>query len=169
MPRAATQAATFSPVTEPLRFYFLPLLFAAVCFSCGISVACFVWLMPALLLIGLLLCGVLSLLAAHNAHRVSLVPLGAIFLLLGTFCAETAPRPDPQQQLVQLADGTPHTIEGTVIRLGPVHHIESTLPFSDKTREEQSEQIQVRLISLIAPDGTATTLAGGVSLTLYAP
>src|SRR5271170_5743037 len=111
MPRAATQAATFSPVTEPLRFHFLPLLFAAVCFSCGISVACFVWLMPALLLFGLLSCGILSVFAAHYAHSVSLVPLGAVFLLLGAFCAETVPRPDPQQQLVQLADGTPRTVE----------------------------------------------------------
>ncbi|HMD21696.1 MAG TPA: ComEC/Rec2 family competence protein [Alloacidobacterium sp.] len=124
--------------------------------------------MPALLLIGLLLCGVLSLLAAHNAHRVSLVALGAVFLLLGTFCAETAPRPDPQTQLVQLADGTPRTVEGIVIRLGPVHHIESTLPFSDKTREEQSEQIQLKLTSVTATDGTTRPLAGGISLTLYA-
>src|SRR5271154_6151803 len=111
MPRAATQAATFSPGTEPLRFHFLPLLFAAVCFSCGISVGSLVWLMPALLLFGLLSCGILSLLAAHNAHRVSPVPLSAVFILLGVFCAETAPRPDPQKQLVQLADGTPRTLE----------------------------------------------------------
>src|SRR5579862_4061469 len=123
MPRAATQAASFSPVTEPLRFHFLPLLFAAVCFSCGIAVASFIWLMPSLLFIGLLLCGVLCLPAAHNAHRISLVPLVAVFLLLGAFCAEVAPRPDPQRQLVQLADGAPRTLEGIVTRIGPVHHI----------------------------------------------
>jgi competence protein ComEC len=169
MPRAATQAAPFSPVTEPLRFHVLPLLFAAVCFSCGIAVASFIWLMPSLLLIGLPLCGVLCLPAAHNAHRISLVPLGAVFLLLGAFCAETTPRPDPQRQLVQLADGAPRTIEGTITRLGPVHHIESTLPFSDKTREEQSEQIQLKLTSVTATDGTPQLLAGGISLTLYAP
>ena len=125
--------------------------------------------MPALLFFGLLSCATLSLLAAHNAHRVSLVPLGAVFLLLGVFCAEAAPRPDPQQQLVQLADGTPRTLEGKITRLGLVHHIESTLPFSDKTREEQSEQIQLKLTSVTATDGTVRPLAGGVSLTLYAP
>ena len=125
--------------------------------------------MPALLLFGLLLCGVLSLLAARSAHRVSLVPLGAIFLLLGAFCAETAPRPDPQRQLVQLADGTPHTLEGIIIRLGPVHHIEATMPFSDKTRVEQSEQIQLKLTSVTAMDGTVRPFSGGVSLSLYAP
>ncbi len=169
MPQAAKQAERFSPVSEPLRFHFLPLLFAAVCFSCGIFAERLVWLMPALLLFGFLLCSIVALFAAYKAHGVSLLPLGAAFLLLGAFCAEVAPRPAPQTQLVQLADGTQRVIEGTVIRLGPLRRIESTLPFSEKTREEQSEQIQVKVASVAGEDGTVRSLSGGLSLTLYAP
>ncbi|MGC1299240.1 MAG: hypothetical protein WA869_29800 [Alloacidobacterium sp.] len=123
MPQAATQAAPFSPATEPLRFHFVPLLFTALCFSCGIFVSRCVWLAPVLLLFGILLCAAVSLFAAYKARSVSLLPLGAVFVLLGAFCAEGAPRPDPQTPLVQLADGTQRVIEGMVVRLGPVRHI----------------------------------------------
>jgi competence protein ComEC len=169
MPRAATQAAPFSPVTDPLRFHFVPLLFAALCFSCGILAARCVWVAPALLFFGLLLCTLVCLLAAYKARRVSLLPLGVVFVLLGAFCAEASPRPDPQTQLVQLADGSQRIIEGTVVRLGPVRRIESALPFSDKTREEQSQQVQLKVTSVTATDGKTHPLAGGLSLTLYAP
>jgi competence protein ComEC len=169
MPQAATQAAPFSPATEPLRFHFVPLLFTALCFSCGIFVSRCVWLAPVLLLFGILLCAAVSLFAGYKARSVSLLPLGAVFVLLGAFSAEAAPRPDPQTRLVQLADGTQRVIEGMVVRLGPVRHIESSLPFSDKTREEQSQQIQVKLTSVTASDGKTQPLAGGLSLTLYAP
>lgn len=169
MPQAAIQTAPLSPVTEPLRFSFAPLLFTAVCFSWGIFAARCVWFAPALLLIGFLLCGALCLLAAYKSQRVSLLSLGTAFLILGTFCVEIAPRPDPQTHLVQLADGTQRVIEGTVTRLGPIRRIESIFPFSDKTREEQSQQVQLRLSSLVVGDGRAHPLAGGLSLTLYAP
>ena len=79
-------------------------------------------------------CSIVALFAAYKAHGVSLLPLGAAFLLLGAFCAEVAPRPAPQTQLVQLADGTQRVIEGTVIRLGPLRRIESTLPFSEHVK-----------------------------------
>lgn len=168
MPQAATQAAPSSVVTEPLRFHFVPLLFAAICFSCGIALTHLTWLAPVLLLSGLLLSIAVGLLAAYKAQRVSLLPLGTAFLILGVFCAEAAPRPNPQIQLVQLADGTQRIIEGKVTRIGPVRRVESTLPFSDKLREEQSRQFQLKLDSVIA-NAAHSPLAGGLSLTLYAP
>ena len=169
MPRTATQPASFSPVTAPLRFHFLPLLFAAVCFSVGILAVHFLWLSPALLLIGILLCSVLCLLAAYTAQRISLLPLAAVFLLLGAFCAEAAPRSDPQTQLVQLADGTQRIVEGTVVKTGPLRRVESSLPFSDRTSEEQSTQLQVKIAAVSAPDGSMQSVSGGISLSLYAP
>ncbi|QNI33233.1 ComEC/Rec2 family competence protein [Alloacidobacterium dinghuense] len=161
--------APFSMITEPLRFHFVPLLFASICFSVGISIARYIWLSPALLLFGLFLCGIVSLVAAYKESKVSSLPLGVVFLLLGAVCAEIAPRPDPQTQLVQLADGTQRTIEGTVIRLGPMRRIESTLPFSDKPREEQSQQVQIAVTSIFSEAGTKREVTGGLSLTLYAP
>ena len=169
MPYAATQATPSSYITEPLRFHFVPLLFAAICFSSGVVVSRWIWLQPVLLLIGLFLSGVASLLAACAARRVSLLPLAALFVFLGAFSAEVAPRPDPQTQLAQLADGTQHTVEGTVVHVGPVRRIESVALFSDKVREEQSMQVQLKLASAIASDGASRPLVGGLSLTLYAP
>jgi len=164
-----TQATPFSPVTEPLKFHFVPLLFAAVCFSCGIFVASFVWLVPVLLLAGLALSGGLCLLAAYKAQRTSLLPLGAVFLILGALCAEIAPLPSPQTQLSLLADGSMRIVEGTVVRFGPMRRTESALPFSEKTRNEQSQQMQLNLTSVIGSDGTPQPLTGGLSLTIYAP
>jgi len=164
MPQAATQPVPFSPVTAPLRLHFLPLLFAALCFAAGIVGVHFFWFSPALLLIGISLSGVLCLLAAHMAQRISLLPLAVLFLLLGSFCAEAASWPAPQAQLTQLADGTPHMIEGRVIRTGPLRRVESSLPFSDRVHEEQSMQLQVRITS-----ADMLRLAGGISLGIYAP
>ena len=169
MPQASIQPAPFSPITAPLRFHFLPLLFAAVCFSFGILATRFVWLQPGLLLAGIFLCASISVIAVYLARRVSLLPLAALFLLLGAFCSEATPRPDPQMRLALLADGTQRTVEGTVVKIGPMRQIESALPFSDKTREENSRQLQLKLTSVVVEDGTMMPLQGGLSLSLYAP
>jgi len=59
-----------------------------------------------------------------------------------------------------LADNTPRVVEGDIVRLGPVRTVASTTPFSTKTHEEHSQQIDVRLRSI--PDSV-------VRVTLYAP
>ncbi len=169
MPQPTTQLAPFSPISEPLRFHFLPLFFAAACFSCGILIARFVWLNPGLLLVAVLLCAAVCVIAAYLAQRVSLLPLAGLFLLLGTFCSESAPQPDPQTRLVLLADGTQRTIEGSVVKLGPIRRVVSALPFSDKIHEEKSQQLQLALISVSGDNGRMVPLQGGLSLTLYAP
>ena len=77
------------------------------------------------------------------------------------YCARRLrPQSNPQRQLALLADNTPRTVEGEVVRLGPVRSVISTAPFSTRTHEEHSQQIDVRLRSL--PDST-------VRITLYAP
>lgn len=171
MPQTATQHAQVrsSLLTEPLRFSNLPILFAAVCFSCGIAAARFAWASPAILFAAILLCAGLCVLAVFKAQRVSLFPLAAAFFLLGGFCFEAAPHADPQTQLTLFADGTERTVEGRVLKLGPVRQVESVLPFSNRTREERSQQIQMLLTSASADDGAMTPLHGGLSLTVYAP
>jgi competence protein ComEC len=169
MPQPTTQPAPLSPISEPLRFHFLPLFFAAVCFSCGILIARFVWLNPGLLLVAALLCAAVCAIAAYLAQRVSLLPLAGLFLLLGAFCSESAPQPAPQTRLALLADGTQRTIEGSVIKMGPIRRVESALPFSDKIHEEKSQQLQLALISVSGENGGMVPLHGGLSLTLYAP
>jgi len=67
---------------------------------------------------------------------------------------------NPQRQLALLADNTPRVVEGDIVRLGPVRTVVSTTPFSTKTHEEHSQQIDVRLRSIA--DST-------VRVTIYAP
>src|ERR1700733_8101463 len=114
MPQPTTQLAPFSPISEPLRFHFLPLFFAAACFSCGILISRFVWLNPGLLQVAVLFCAAVCVIVAYLAQRVSLFPLSGFFLPLGALCSESAPQPDPQTRLALLADGTQRTIEGSV-------------------------------------------------------
>jgi competence protein ComEC len=165
MPQVAKQTVSI----EPLRFAHLPLFFASACFACGIYAAYFHWVSPALLFIATALCAALCALAIYKALRVSLLPVAAMFIFLGAFCAEAAPSPDPQTALTRLADGTARMIEGEVVRTSTVRQIESTLPFSSKSRQEQSQQLQLRVISVSSDDNIMHTVAGGLSLTLYAP
>lgn len=155
--------------TRPLQFRYFPVLFAAVCFSGGIAAAHSLWISPALLAIAVLLCAAISVLAAYRAPRASLLPLAATFFLLGGFCFEAAPQPDPQTQLAFLADGTARTIEGRVTKIGTVRQVETVLPFSNKIRAEKSQQMQITLSAVSKDDGTMLPLRGGVSFSIYAP
>jgi competence protein ComEC len=45
---------------------------------------------------------------------------GALWLLLGAWCAEMEPQPAPAPELAALSDGLLRTVEGTVVDAGPV-------------------------------------------------
>src|SRR5579884_163275 len=154
---------------EPLRFAHLPLLFADVCFSFGVLISRHFWTNPALLFIAVILCAAISALAVYKALRPTLLPVAALFFLLGAFCEEARPFPDPQTALTTLADGTERVVEGEVSMTSAVRHVESALPFSNKTRQEQSQQIQLQIASVSSNEGTLLPVTGGLSLTLYAP
>jgi competence protein ComEC len=99
----------------------------------------------------------------------ALVPLGALFLLLGFFCCELERPVAPQLELAQLADGTERTLIGTIARVEPVHHTSHMSFFGHKTRQEQSQRIDLRVTStILKPGAAATPLSGGLRLTLYA-
>lgn len=133
-------------------------MFAALCFAVGILVSRLAWLLPGLLLIALLAALVAAIVAAAKAPRMAWMVTALVYALLGIFCAEIAPAVNPQQTLALLADNTQRTVEGEIVRLGPLREVVSTAPFSFRTREEQSRQLDLRLPSL----GTAR-------IGLYAP
>src|ERR1700758_3873569 len=135
-----------------------PSLFAVICFSAGILIAHLKWFLPGVLLVALLAAFATATLAVLRALRLALVATALVYVILGVFCAEIAPPANPQKTLALLADNTPRTIEGEIVRLGPVRSVLATTPFSDKTHEEHSQQIDLRLATL----GTAR-------ITLYAP
>ncbi len=156
-----------------------PALFAAICFAGGILAAKFVWTQPGQLLVAVILLFVTALVALLRAERLALGAATALCVLLGGFCAETQPRSPVNTPLSRIAWATPaptpatrregiattHAIEGTIVRISPVRRIETLAPYSDVVREEQSQQLDVRVAAV---DGQRLPTPEGLRLTLYA-
>lgn len=135
-----------------------PSLFAAVCFAAGILISHRAWFLPGLFLFALLAAFATAIFASAKAPRAVWLTTAMVYVLLGVFCAEIAPAVNPQQKLALFANNTERTVEGEIVRLGPVRTINSTAPFSYRTREERSQLLDLRL------PGLGTARVG-----LYAP
>ena len=169
MATATISASPARTLREPARFSWQPFttlaapsLFATICFAAGILTSRVTWFMPGLLLIALLASFAAAAIAIAGAPRMAWIATALVYALLGVFCAEVAPAVDPQQQLALLADNSPRTVEGTIIRLGPVRTVTAAAPFSDKTHEEHSQQFDLHLFIPGAKEANAR-------ITLYAP
>src|SRR3569833_2039872 len=92
-----------------------PLFPAAWLFAIGFVISRFAWLRPSWILIALCLIAVIAGIAGHRAQRTVWIPLGALWCLLGAWCAEMQPQPSPEPALTALSDGLMRTVEGTVI------------------------------------------------------
>ena len=157
----ATIPAVFAQTARRARWFSAvaaPSMFAALCFAVGILISRLAWFLPGLLLSALLAALVVAIVGLAKAPRMAWFTTALVYALLGIFCAEVAPAVNPQQTLAQMADNTQRTVEGEIVRLGPVREVVSTAPFSFRARAEQSRQIDLRLPSL----GTAR-------VGLYAP
>jgi competence protein ComEC len=175
-----TQGAT-APELKPVRTVLAaPAFFATICFVCGDAASHSFWAQPGLLLAVLLLATAVTAVAAFCAERVAPGCAGVVLALLGLFCAEVQPRPAAVTPLGLIAERTPtptsatrsagiattHAIEGTIMRTMPLRLIDSFAPYSDTTRHEQSQQVDVRVVAV---DGTRLPAPEGLRLTLYAP
>lgn len=109
-------------------------------------------------MIALLAAFAVVIFALTKAPRMAWLATALVLVLLGIFCAEVAPTVNPQQKLALVANNAQRTVEGEIVRLGPVRNVSSTEPFSYRTREERSQQFDLRLPSL-----------GTVRVGLYAP
>ncbi|HTX77340.1 MAG TPA: ComEC/Rec2 family competence protein [Terracidiphilus sp.] len=156
-PATQTRSAVWERLTEPVK---APAVVGASAFAAGILCAHFWWFRPGWLLVALLASFAIAAAAAGVANRTAWVSVALVYVLLGILCSEIAPAVNRQQELRLLADNTPRMIEGEVVRLGPVRQVMAASAFSDKTHEEQSQQIDVRVDSLPA---------SAVRVTLYAP
>ena len=156
---AGLRSSAAGPVSSP-RFLAAPALFGVCGFAAGILCAHYFWMTPEILLIALLMFFAVTAIALRIAPRLAWPATGLLFVLLGTLCAEIAPAVNQEKQLALLADNTPRAVEGEVVRAGPVRTVMSTTPFSTKTREERSQQIDLRLNS--PTDST-------VRVTVYSP
>ncbi|MBV8629895.1 MAG: ComEC/Rec2 family competence protein [Silvibacterium sp.] len=156
-PAAGARRAVWGWLAQPVGS---PAMLGAGGFAAGIFCAHLRWFRPGWLLVALLALFVIAAVAAHVAPRLAWFSVALVYVLLGILCAEIAPAVDRQRELARLADNTPRLVEGEVVRLGPVRRVMAASAFSDKTHEERSQQIDVRIDSL--PQSA-------VRVTLYAP
>jgi competence protein ComEC len=105
----------------------IPLFHAAWLFALGIAVTQFIYLRPSWVLVALAPIAVLCAVAAVRAQRIAWLPLAAMGLLLGIWCAEMEPHPAPVPQLAAATDGLMRTVEGTVVDAGPLRNEAETI------------------------------------------
>jgi len=164
----------------------IPLFHAAWLFALGIAVTEALWLRPSQVLVALALVAALCIVAALRARRIVWLPLAALWLLLGAWCAEMEPHPAPAPAVAALSDGLLRTVEGTVVDAGPVrgeteqnlidhewndNHNEAAEP-AQLPAQQPSQRIDLRVSSMEVvtdTDDAQTPVEGGVRLTVHWP
>jgi competence protein ComEC len=175
---AATSWLYDSPLVEPLRLRRVPLLAALTCFALGDLLALH-WQPTLLLATATLLLLALSLLALRKTLRLTILPVYALWIAIGCWCAQIEP-PIPQQQALQhLADGLTRDVRGTVIRVrtlppparnSPHPAFEPDAWDADTAPDTQSIDIDVQSVEYLTPDASLQQpTTGGIRLTLSDP
>lgn len=156
----------------------VPLFHAAWLFAAGIALTPWLWLRPSSLLVALALVALLCGVAALRAQRIAWLPLAVLWLLLGAWCAEMEPHPAPAPAIAALSDGLLRTVEGTVVKAGPVHgEMEQVVAEHDGQESappatNPTQQIDLRVSSLEVVDDTQDVqfpVSGGARLTIRWP
>src|SRR5579859_4835605 len=107
---------TASPLLQPIRrprrsrpsipsSALIPLFQAALLFLAGIVFARFLYLRPGLLLASLLPLGLIAIVAIMRTPRLAWLPIGAVWLVLGAWSAETERLPALDPFALSLSDG----------------------------------------------------------------
>lgn len=167
---------------DPLRLRQAPMLAAAASFAAGIILARH-WQPPALLLAMLLLLVSLSLFALQRVQRVAVLPVLALWVVAGCFCAQIEPVIPQQNALQNYADGLSRQVTGRVLR---VEHITAPHDTNDDPRNAlepwqiepggwepmrgnavETVDIAVDHVEEVTPDiSTMQPVAGGARVTL---
>jgi competence protein ComEC len=149
----------------------VPLFHAAWLFAAGIVVTSRIWLSPPLVLVLLVLVTALCAAAALCAQRIVWLPLAALWLLLGVWCAEMQPQPAPAPELTALSDGLTRTVEGTVVDAGPVRtELEQNVDEAQTTAPSQRIDLRAATVEVVDDQSDAQApVAGGVRLTVRWP
>lgn len=134
--------------TEPSRAVtVLPLFHAAWLFALGTAFSHAAWLRPSIMLVALCPTVFLCIVAALRAHRIVWIPLAALWILVGAWCAEMEPQPAPSTDILTLSDGLLRTVEGTVVDAAPMR-TERIVNTDEASSEGPSQRIDVRVSSL---------------------
>jgi competence protein ComEC len=170
-----------------------PLLAAACWFALGVVTAR-EWRPGVVLLGALVLLVGLTAVGLRRGFRVAVVPLAAVWVVVGWWCAEVQPGPPSQQVLMGCADGLSRQVRGRVVRvraLAPDGDVDREyMPWESEAAWEGaishpsqgregwgtrsvsstlSVDLQVEEVEEVTPDvAWMTPVAGGVRVTLMA-
>jgi competence protein ComEC len=141
------------------------------------------WQPAAILLIATLLLFLLTLAALRWSLRTAIVPLAAVWMAIGCWCAEIQPVPPTQQALANFADGLSRQIRGRVVRvrelspqLSDSDHDKELGWWAEKEADDEaattgalSVDIQVDSIEEVTPDiSRMVPMTGGVRMNVIA-
>jgi len=104
------------PVVEALRLRRVPMMAAALCFVVG-DVLARQWHETFFLAAATLLVLLLAIGSVRVAQRIAIIPVAALWVVVGCWCAQIQPPVLPQYQLAQYADGLSRTVRGRVVRV----------------------------------------------------
>ena len=157
---------------EPLRLTVAPLFFAACCFALGILLSYLRWQQPVPLITSLCLSVILTLVAIARAPRVVFAPAMLTCFFAGALCLQVEPYPATQAKLISMADGLSLSIEGDVIRVGPIQVEESLPMYGGAPKKEFSQQVDLRIRRIEQVSANSDEMAaldGGLRLNVFAP
>ena len=168
------------PAVDPPQLRGAPMLAAALCFAAGDLTARH-WQPPALLFTALLLVLLLSIAGLLWARRIAVVPVLALWVVVGFTCAQIELPVFRQPQLTGYADGLSRTVRGRVVRvreLAPENSSPDQVndqPWAlgpgawEQTSGEphRSVDLQVEAVEDVTPDvSTMRPVSGGIRVTL---
>jgi competence protein ComEC len=161
-----------------LEFRRAPLLVAVCWFALG-EVLARNWQPSAVLLVAVLLLFALTLVGLRRSLRVAIVPLAALWIAVGFWCAEIQPVPSTQNALQSYADGLSRQVRGRVVRVrelppqtNEAGHDNEPGWWDEKEEDEAaavvgmlSVDLQVNAIEEVTPDiSHMVPVSGGVRM-----
>lgn len=173
-----------APAVEPLRARRIPVLLTAGCFAAGIALARGRWHSPFAFFWSVVLLLVLPAVAYRRAARMAPLPMLALWVVAGCWCAQVQPPVLRQAALGNAADGLSRIVRGTVIRVRPLQPASAGAPVQEGNDEEgwhsepgaweaergkarASVDLAVSAVEEITPDvSTMEPMTGGVRVTL---
>ncbi|MGC9199654.1 MAG: ComEC/Rec2 family competence protein [Acidobacteriaceae bacterium] len=167
-----------SPVVEPLRLRRVPLFAALACFAVGDWIAVR-WQPTVLLAASVVVLLAICWVALRRSLRVAILPVYALWVVVGCWCAQMEPPIPQQQRLQQFADGLSRTVRGSVVRVRTLPAPPRNLPQrghdsgaweGDSAPGTQSIDLAVQSVEYLTPDiSTMQPTSGGIRVTLEGP
>lgn len=151
MPPELTTNGPIGGRASSVWLHAVPLFHAAWLFAVGVVIAHYAWLRPSLVLVALVPVAALCGLAALKSQRIVWLPVAALWILLGAWCAEMQPQPAPAPGVAALSDGLLRTVEGTVVNVAPAR-MEAVASVDAAAAQQLSQRIDVRVTSMEVVD-----------------